>query len=394
VAAGPSLNKNMHFLKGLRDKALIISCDASFGPLMQKGIRPHIVTSLERTPGVDLFYTSVDNFKDIYFVALPVIMPEVIDAFKGRKFIAYRNYPYFKWLEIDKGTLNVGISVANLAFKILTLFECDPIILIGQDLAYADDGETHVKGNIFGERDETILSKPVIEIEGNYGKPVKSEKLWEVMKLIYEEDIVAYPGTCINATEGGAKIKGAEIMPFKEAIERYCQEPFHPRTILNEVYDHFVCRSNTKDEMKRIYHKTQDTRKIVEAVIDCFETALNEAHGVDREIIEPYIKDKTDSSVDMSRLLSVERKWLELSATVNDNRPLYEITGQTLQAYDVWLASELSFLKDIYTNKDMLSMARVRKMTEWFSVVASFLVFTRNVLQDTEMTLKKEMQSM
>ncbi|MCK4823081.1 motility associated factor glycosyltransferase family protein, partial [bacterium] len=148
VAAGPSLNKNMHFLQGLRDKALIISCDASLIPLMKKGIRPHLVTSLERTPGVDLFYSGIENFNGIYFVALPILMPETIDAFKGRKFIAYRGYSHFDWLEDEKGSVIVGISVANLCFQILKSLGCDPIILIGQDLAYAEDGDTHVKGDI------------------------------------------------------------------------------------------------------------------------------------------------------------------------------------------------------------------------------------------------------
>ena len=135
VAAGPSLNKNMHLLKGLEDKALIISCDASFLPIMRKGIRPHLVASMERAPGVDLFYKGIENFSGIYFIALPILMSETIDAFKGRKFIAYRGYSHFNWLEEEKGTLNVGISVANLAFKILVELGCDPIILIGQDLA-------------------------------------------------------------------------------------------------------------------------------------------------------------------------------------------------------------------------------------------------------------------
>jgi len=96
VAAGPSLNKNIHLLRGLEDKALIISCDASFIPIMKQGIRPHLVTSLERTPGVDLFYTGIENFSGIYFIALPILMPETIDAFKGGKFVAYRSYSHFE----------------------------------------------------------------------------------------------------------------------------------------------------------------------------------------------------------------------------------------------------------------------------------------------------------
>jgi len=82
-----------------------------------------------------------------------------------------------------------------------------------------------------------------------------------------------------------------------------------------------------------------------------------------------------------------------MGASLQGHKNLYAITAQTLQAYDQWLASELSFLKDIYTNRTFLSMARVRKMTDWFAVMGSLLVFTRNVLGNAAITLKGEAQA-
>ncbi len=52
VSTGPSLNKNKHLLKGLEDKALIVSADASLKILLEMGVKPHLVTSLERVPAV------------------------------------------------------------------------------------------------------------------------------------------------------------------------------------------------------------------------------------------------------------------------------------------------------------------------------------------------------
>lgn len=387
VAAGPSLNKNMHLLKGSRDKALIISCDASFIPIMKKGIRPHLVSSMERIPGVNLFYSGIEDFSGVYFVAPAIVTPETIEAFKGRKFIAYRRYTHFDWLEMDKGSLLAGMSVANLAFKILVELGCDPIILVGQDLAYSEDGDTHVKGNIFGNRDEEIRQQTAIELEGNYGKPVKSEKLWEIMKLCYEEDIACYEGTCINATEGGAKIRGAEIMTLAEAIQHHCRESFYPQNILDETYDSFSCEPVLDKEMKRIYDKVLHTQRILGDAIDDFQAALDEARLVEGEIIQPFIDGNSEVDVDMERLLCVEKKWLELGANIVKEKNLYDITAQTLQAYDTWLASELCFLKDIYTDKEILSMARVKKMKEWFAVLGSFLVCTRDILAKTEREL-------
>ena len=64
VASGPSLDQNMHLLKGLTNRAVIASCDASFIPLMNAGIRPHIVGTHERTPGTHLFYKGIENLSD------------------------------------------------------------------------------------------------------------------------------------------------------------------------------------------------------------------------------------------------------------------------------------------------------------------------------------------
>jgi len=389
VAAGPSLNKNMHLLKGLRDKALIISCDASFIPLMKKGINPHLVTSLERTPGVDLFYKGIDNFNGIYFIALPILMPETIDAFKGRKFIAYRGYSHFDWLEEEKGSLAVGISVANLAFKILVELGCDPIILIGQDLAYAEDGDTHVKGDIFGSRSEDISKKPVIELEGNDGKPVKSEKAWAIMKNTYEEDIAAYKGTCINATEGGAKIRGAEVMPFIDAIEKYCTEEFKPHLILDEEYSNFMKNLDVHEKIAKIQKKAKESRRMVEDSVKEFKDALEMANQAEKEIIEPFL-DGSIKDIDRDRLTSVEQRFLDLSKLLGGDKDHWALMAHTLNAYDVCYSNELGFLRDIYTDETCLAMARVKKIKDWFSVVGQFLVMTKDLLEKTEKSLGKE----
>ncbi len=389
VAAGPSLNKNMHLLQGLQGKALILSCDASFIPLMKNGIRPHLVTSLERTPGVDLFYSGVDDFSGVYFVALPILMPETIDAFKGRKFIVYRGYSHFNWLEEEKGTLNVGISVANLAFKILIELGCDPIILIGQDLAYAEDGDTHVKGDIFGSRCEHIRCQPVIELEGNAGKPVKSEKFWAIMKYTYEEDIAAYKGTCINATEGGAKILGTEVMPFKDAIEKYCMEAFKPDLILDEAYSSFSEHVNMPGEMRRIRKKSEESCKMLGDSIVEFQEAFEMASQAEKEIIQPFLE-KGSEDINMERLTSIERRFLDLSDTFGRNRILWDLMSHTLNAYDICFSNELGFLRDIYSDKECLAMARVKKIKDWFSVVGMFLTLTKDLLEKTETKLDEE----
>ncbi|GAG15676.1 unnamed protein product, partial [marine sediment metagenome] len=118
VAAGPSLKKNIHMLDNLREKALIIACDASLKPMMKYGVRPHLVTSLERTPGTEQFFDDIKNFEGIYHAVCPVVVPAAFETFQGTKIITYRPFSHFDWLGIEKGFVETGISVANMAFKI------------------------------------------------------------------------------------------------------------------------------------------------------------------------------------------------------------------------------------------------------------------------------------
>jgi len=233
VASGPSLNKNMHLLKEIRDRALIICCDASLQPLINRGIRPHIVVGMERTDGSEYFFEDIPDFEGIYYAFCPLVKSRTFDSFKGKKIIVHRSFLQFEWLHHDKGQLLVGPSVANMAFTVAQKLGCDPIILTGQDLALAEDGDTHVQEMPFGECDD-YYHKDILEVEGNNGNPVKTSKTWFHFRKAIEEDVSYYPGICINATEGGARIRGTKIMRLEEAIEKYCQKKIYPESIIEK----------------------------------------------------------------------------------------------------------------------------------------------------------------
>ncbi len=225
VATGPSLNKNIEQLKGCEEKALIISVDASLKPLLKHGITPHLVTSLERVPLVKKFFTRIpeDKLRDTYLVAIPLLTPDSLAAYKGEKIVALRSFAHYYWLGIDKGILSIGPSSANMGFTIAEALGCDPIILVGQDLAYAPDGRTHAADNALGEKQEAILPGVIdtFWVKGNYEERVLTTKVWHMFLKNYEDIISGYFGTCINATEGGAYIPGTKVMTLKDTKKAY-----------------------------------------------------------------------------------------------------------------------------------------------------------------------------
>jgi len=235
VATGPSLNKNIHLLKEFKDKAVFFAADASVNTFMKyvnkDGIRepiiPDMVTSLERSPTTHRHFAQVpaENWgplMDTFLCACPVVRPDVYENWKGKYAMMYRDFAHFRWLGVDKGLLNTGKSVTNMAWVIAEYMGCNPIILAGQDLAFANDGQTHVKGATHAS--EGLKKSPLIQQRvkcmGNDGKEMETLDTWVGMRKRFEYDIAKHPHiTCINATEGGAKIQGAECMTLQEVLD-------------------------------------------------------------------------------------------------------------------------------------------------------------------------------
>ncbi len=265
VATGPSLKKNVELLKGLEDKALIISVDASFKYLMKQGIKPHMVTSLEREHEVQQFFDGldIDDVENVYMTACPVLYNHVYKSYVGPQIIVYRNFDHFKWLEIERGILDIKLSSSNMAFKIADALGCNPIILIGQDLAYGEGGETHVTPVPFSAEGEGIF-----DVKGNIKESVKTNSGWYTFLRAYETDVAQYRGRAINATEGGAYIPGTEISTLQEAIDKYIQEPFNPLDIIKENLIQFNGVEDDLYKLKVIINKTEhDVREIIDRCI-------------------------------------------------------------------------------------------------------------------------------
>ncbi len=388
VAAGPSLEKNMHLLRDLRDRALIISCDASFLPLMKRNIRPHMVVSLERTDGTEYFFESVPDFEGVYLAICPLVRPRAFDSYNGKKIIVYRTFSHFDWFHLDKGALSIGPAVSNMAFKIAEYLGCDPIIMIGQDLAFAEDGDTHVKDMPFGERDEYYHTS-VLEVEGNDGRPVKTSRAWEIFKVHHEEDISYYPGLCINATEGGAKIRGANVMPFHEAIEKYCNRNFSPEAIISESLSDFQINADVCKELQSQLDRSVDTRIGLENTLKIFSDYEKEIREVQKEIIIPFMRE--GHSADSKHLLLTARKFLGIIDTYLADQNINDIMSHTLQPHLLWFHNKFNYLSEIYTNDDILRCAQILMIKDWLGVIGQLFVSTIDSLERTEKMISREL---
>ncbi|ECX9840915.1 motility associated factor glycosyltransferase family protein, partial [Campylobacter coli] len=154
VSTGPSLTKQLPLLKKYASKATIFCADSSYPILAKHGIKPDYVCMLERDEIVaECFNNDFGEFdKDIVFIVKSVTHPHTIKYLQknNRAFILVSTYASFiQYLKLDYfGYFNMGFSVAHMNFLLTIHLKYKNIILIGQDLAYAKDGQTHSQGFI------------------------------------------------------------------------------------------------------------------------------------------------------------------------------------------------------------------------------------------------------
>ncbi|HEY7118770.1 MAG TPA: 6-hydroxymethylpterin diphosphokinase MptE-like protein [Tepidisphaeraceae bacterium] len=248
VSAGPSLRKNKHLLKDAQGKAVFIAVQTILQPLLEMGIEPQFVTSLDYHDISTRYYEKLPKNLATHLVAEPKASPKIFDVFPGPVTVLGSDYAdrllreFAK--EMDKGRLSSGATVAHLAFYLAEHLGCDPVIFVGQDLGFGD-GLAYAPGtNIddvwrpelsrfctiemkqweFIARDRHILRK-IPDVEG---RPMYTEERLFTYLQQFERDFLRTKRRVIDATEGGAKKRGADTRKLADAIREFCREPLNP----------------------------------------------------------------------------------------------------------------------------------------------------------------------
>jgi len=246
VSAGPSLQRNINQLSDLRDRAVICAVQTTLRTLVERGITPHFVTSLDYHEVSRQYFEGVSSLEQVHLVAEPKATWHVLDHYPGPISILDNAFARLLIGEdlAPRAALPPGATVAHLAFYLARYMGCDPIILIGQDLAYtgyvyySPGMEIHRSWRSELNRFNTLETKEwertarmgsmlraTVDAEG---RKIYTDDLLFTYLEQFERDIAQTEARVINATEGGARIRGAEHMPLASAVQRYCTSPISP----------------------------------------------------------------------------------------------------------------------------------------------------------------------
>jgi hypothetical protein len=217
AAAGPSLDKNYLKLKEVKDKGIILATGTVFKKLLKAGIIPDYVLVTDPNARV---YKQIAGEEDskVPMLILSTAYYGFAANYKGKKYLVLqKDFQRAEKYAAEKGLelISTGGSVSTTALDIGITYGCRRIIFAGLDLAYTD-GYAHASGT---SRRKAADFDNLLQVEDIYGKLVYTNRSLNMFRLWIENRINNVKGIeFIDATEGGAKIKGMRTARLEDVI--------------------------------------------------------------------------------------------------------------------------------------------------------------------------------
>ncbi len=210
VGAGPTAQRQLRDIDPCRQ--FVFACDAMAAGMCSIS---QFVCMVERVEAC------VDLVKDIAgegsrLIAPPVIDPRVATAFKGKCLWWLGSDPISTWLAPGASTATSGRSSGVLTIAAALLAGCNPIYLVGHDLAY-DNGVSHAAAahalcpldhNGTPATDSHILHTKRYQTPANGGGTVETCGIFQLFRHDIEVLLASYPGRTVINCGGLSKIRG------------------------------------------------------------------------------------------------------------------------------------------------------------------------------------------
>lgn len=307
VSAGPSLSKNIEYLKDNKN-ALIISGGRTLKSLLGINVMPNYVTIMDSSENS---YKLVQDYMHRYnnpLIYRDNIYNNILEQHSGEKIVFTTDKNTQKLYTSEEVNINVGGSVAHLMTELAIFMGCNPIVFIGQDFAYTDDkGHADIANSPWeGVELENYKDNGDMYVKDLNGGLVRTSISLNTFRKDMEYIINQHKDIkFINATEGGALINGTENKTLKETLENINYNLANSNIVEEKSHKNINVKNRIINSIKNIILNINKINKLTIEILDLLTKA--------EQSIKFDLKNKQDIFIKLEKL---EKKYTNIEKEI------------------------------------------------------------------------------
>ncbi|HAS82388.1 MAG TPA: hypothetical protein DCS43_06880 [Verrucomicrobia bacterium] len=235
IAAGPSLNDALPFIKALRKRFVVIAVGRVCNHLRSNGISPDLFVTGDGQAMVKKHFAH--KRPGVPVAASCFTEPEVINSIDRVFFMELVSMSLPQWLRPklgEQGEIYPGGNVSTAAMSVAVALGCNLVVTAGFDLSYPPDGKTHAAGQSTGALRPGMT---YFDVPGNYQDTVKTNRQMFHYIGFAKEFVSDHPEIRFkNLNNAGARIDGMELAR-PEALESFTSDPFDAAARIATIYE-------------------------------------------------------------------------------------------------------------------------------------------------------------
>ena len=311
LAAGPSLAKNLKWVKKVQDRFILVALTSTLSILEKEGIVPDIVTHLDPYAKGSLPHLQKLNNRD-YFTKTILLAGsqspfEVVEMFEKERVFIYENGTSHK-----KGFGSVQATCVGSTTLLLSLiFDAKEIYLLGLDLAIDEEsGSTHAVTHAHSKKLDLSRSigmeeifnfkESLIKVKGNFKEEVLTTANFYISIESLDRNIPRYKKEYqhIYNLNNGAYLRGCETKKIDDVNLPKRQEK-------DQLYRVFIQNSSnkvTKEELESIRKILEHAKKVAKILNRHKLKKFKNAQEYQYELMQLSLDITADKSIEASYL--------------------------------------------------------------------------------------------
>lgn len=208
VAAGPSLNETVYWLKKFQNDIDIFVVSAALKTLLAHDVYPKAVVLSDANEITVQHFEKTGFTGQLYY--LSTANHQSVCCHKGPRVILYqKGYELAEQQAINVPLIETGGSVGTVTFSLLERLGYEKIILFGQDLGFYGQ---HTHANLSTSNRVVTNEFSVREEQANDGSTIYTRPMFQVFKHWYDQKMAKTKVKVFNTATKGAMIKNVPLI--------------------------------------------------------------------------------------------------------------------------------------------------------------------------------------